>query len=469
MRTYKKKFIQQKIDKGIKLAVETKNAIIWSIDEDARKANVRIQRSNTTISAFFPTAWYSKPEWCKIGSPVRILFRGGDRGKVELLGPGIVIPYPQTGQVWPDAPARPDQLLNGCSILPVKPKKGRVIITVGTLVINNATVAVPAITMADGADYFMGDGGLMGDVAAVMPVGLALNLNDLDGRKEPHTSYRINVFHVDDAGSVGLDTGWEFMAAFHAWASSGQGVEYGPDDFGSEDAIQKLLIPGTIRPGADIDDCPIVQYSRIDFTDFVFPASLQPAIPEDTFWIGEVVSWEYYGDGLVTAGVTGPTIDTPNINFQWFEIDTPHQVYSRRPATIDIRNVGQVLEMDWGADPLEISFLVRNNVGMPLIIGGNESIRASIVSGNGEIKASDGCDSFPSIFSEDPVSINPFNNYDLESDLCRPNSNWFKLTYKRDNEETDVSPFIKLVYENESSVVLTVGIVLYDDAGDPMR
>ncbi|GAG02631.1 unnamed protein product, partial [marine sediment metagenome] len=252
--------------------------------------------------------------------------------------------------------------------------------------------------------------------------------------------------------------------AHHAWAATGRGIAYGPDDFGSAATKQFLFIPDSVRPGAEITDCPWVKYMRVAFTDYIFSESLRPAVPENNFWIGEVVSWEYNGN-------TGPIIDTPNINFQWFKIDTRHQVYSRRPSSIYFQDVDQVLEMDWGVGPLEIYFDVLNNVGGKLILGkGPEIIIATITGGNGEISPGEGCGYFPRIYSEDSVNLGAFNNFDapVEGSICRPSANLWKLLYKRDNEVTDVSPTIRLVFENESAVTLDFGIILYDVGGNPM-
>jgi hypothetical protein len=125
--------------------------------------------------------------------------------------------------------------------------------------------------------------------------------------------------------------------------------------------------------------------------------------------------------------------------------------------------------MDWGADPLEISFLIYNNIGTEFQILKRPSITASIVRGNGEIKAGLGCGSSLASYTTDPIEINAFNNYEDEPpDLCKPMSNLWKLLYKRDNEVTDESPIIHLVYGDEPSITLDFGIILYDAGGDPM-
>lgn len=156
-------------------SIETKNAIIWSINTTARTCGVRMQGSSNTLTARFPPSWSVLPSWVQSGNPVQIHYKSGLRYDLELTGPGQIIPTPTTGNFSPSAAASdlPDGILSGCAIseIPLEPQMG-VLIQTGAVRINGSTIDIDAIKM-DSTYYKMDMGGKFNDVAAAIQINTA--------------------------------------------------------------------------------------------------------------------------------------------------------------------------------------------------------------------------------------------------------------------------------------------------------
>ena len=97
-----KRIIRSRMNRRVHDASESRDGIIWSVDFDKHIAYVKIQGSDTLISAHFPQNWSSIPYWLKPNMAVRIGHRGGLRGNIEVLGEGKAIPTPMKGNLFPD-------------------------------------------------------------------------------------------------------------------------------------------------------------------------------------------------------------------------------------------------------------------------------------------------------------------------------------------------------------------------------
>jgi len=133
MRLYGKKFARRFVNKKLKTTSETRDAILWAIDWTNRFCSVKIQGSDELITAHFPQNEAMKPEWLKLGNAVRVIHRGGVRGRVEVVGHGQAIPTPQAGSgSHPAIPGAGDMIVSGLQITATDPPSMSVNISSGT-------------------------------------------------------------------------------------------------------------------------------------------------------------------------------------------------------------------------------------------------------------------------------------------------------------------------------------------------
>lgn len=96
-----RRFLKGYVDNRVYERIESREGIIWSIDEDKQVCYVKIQNSDTSIVAHFPRNWKTIPYWLKPRMAVRIGHLSGNRGYIEVLGEGRAIPEPTAGEVMP--------------------------------------------------------------------------------------------------------------------------------------------------------------------------------------------------------------------------------------------------------------------------------------------------------------------------------------------------------------------------------
>lgn len=137
MRFNSRKFVKSAIKKQAKGFVESRDAIVWSVDEPNRICNVRIQGSNKNIVAKFPQNIKQVPSWLCKGNSVQVAHRGGIRGYAYIVGQGTTIPTPMSGQHLPDEDDLEDVVLTGGQTQPTDTASMGVIISSGTYRINN--------------------------------------------------------------------------------------------------------------------------------------------------------------------------------------------------------------------------------------------------------------------------------------------------------------------------------------------
>jgi hypothetical protein len=172
MRANNKKFLGNRTEKRISRHKESKDCIIWEVYPQNRVARVRIQGSSKDIMAKYPQSWEETPPWLKKGNVARIVFTGGVRGRVELIGTGHLRPTPYDGSsAVPETGASDDGVLSGGSVypIPLNPRMA-VIVKTGTYQINGTSYALGPMTMGVGDTVYMGDGIVMGETAAVINI-----------------------------------------------------------------------------------------------------------------------------------------------------------------------------------------------------------------------------------------------------------------------------------------------------------
>lgn len=98
----------------------TFNAQIYDIP-DATYCRVLIQGATKPIVAYFSRNFRLRPEGLVIGNAVLCQFKTGNRGYIEVLGQGTVIPTPVPGAPTPVMPTAQDAILTGCQVLAIPP------------------------------------------------------------------------------------------------------------------------------------------------------------------------------------------------------------------------------------------------------------------------------------------------------------------------------------------------------------
>lgn len=151
MRTYGKRFLKSGMQRIADAKSETRDAAVIDIDLVNSCCRVKIQGSDEYIIAQFPSMARHAPEWLRPGCAARICHRGGVRGRVEVAGPGQIVP---TGNNLkpPQEIVSEDCILSGCEIsLPTVRRnifgagKGVVWIMRGTYRVNGSVRQVKAV------------------------------------------------------------------------------------------------------------------------------------------------------------------------------------------------------------------------------------------------------------------------------------------------------------------------------------
>lgn len=172
MRFYGGKFAKEAMDKSSRSFIESRDALIWEVQESDKTCKVRIQGSNQDVIVKFPQNQATIPAWLRKGNSVRIAHRSGVRGYLYIIGQGTTIPSPISGDPFPDPGPLPDAILTGCQITETDPPIMGVLISSGTFRINeveyNLSVAdnwimyddTPPVLMYDDTPVIMYDGSI---------------------------------------------------------------------------------------------------------------------------------------------------------------------------------------------------------------------------------------------------------------------------------------------------------------------
>lgn len=166
MKLYGKKFANKYVKKRVDKKTETKDGILWSIDEENYRCSVAIEGGSELVVCHYPRNWKDKPYWLKIGNAVRILHRAGIRGYVEVIGEGRAI---RSG-ARPQASTAVDIIVTGGVLSATTPSSYALNVTSGTVRINGSIYAFAAedqigsLLMEDPANAIMGSNNqLMGE------------------------------------------------------------------------------------------------------------------------------------------------------------------------------------------------------------------------------------------------------------------------------------------------------------------
>lgn len=169
MRLYGSRYLKRHSDRRVQLRMESRDAVLWSVDTTTNTARVKIQGSAEEIVAHFPRNWSSRPYWLKEGNAVRVIHKGGIRGYIEIVGEGRAIPTPVDGSsALPIPAALPDGIVTGLEVTATSPETMSVNINSGTYRIDGTIyyldpedAGFTAIVMNDPAPMTMGSAEVM--------------------------------------------------------------------------------------------------------------------------------------------------------------------------------------------------------------------------------------------------------------------------------------------------------------------
>jgi hypothetical protein len=203
MRLYGKKFIHKFVKQQINQKKTTADAILWQVDTIRKKAIVKIQGTNENVIAHFPRNWKEYPYWLKPRNAVRIIWREGHRGYIEIAGEGRAIPTPVEGPTFPEVSAPGDHWITGGLLLPSSPESLNLIATGGTYVIDGETYFYNPELQVGGTQIIMDDPAhmIMGSGNYTMSMGTGQYTVTID-EAPPCYRYRYDAFVVGTDGVI---------------------------------------------------------------------------------------------------------------------------------------------------------------------------------------------------------------------------------------------------------------------------
>ncbi len=155
MKLYGKRFFRNELDARISDRKESRDAICWDVDPANRYCRVRVAGSTALVRAWYPVNFFTTPNWLKPGVAVRVAHVGGNKSRIEVVGPGLVLPAP----TLPTIATGPDSVLSGMYLTPAGMSLQ---ISAGTFRVSGVTYTfAPTGTAMDAPNWHMGDGGDM--------------------------------------------------------------------------------------------------------------------------------------------------------------------------------------------------------------------------------------------------------------------------------------------------------------------
>jgi hypothetical protein len=111
-----RKFLKDRMRHAADATPRPFNAQIYDVPS-REYCRVIVQGSTNLIVARFPRNCRMRPQEMKTGNAVLCQFKLGNRGQIEVIGPGTVIPTHIAGTPAIVIPTGPDAILTGCQVL----------------------------------------------------------------------------------------------------------------------------------------------------------------------------------------------------------------------------------------------------------------------------------------------------------------------------------------------------------------
>lgn len=215
VRLYGKRFFAQRMEGRIEGRKESRDAVCWSVNADQRYAIVHVPGSAANVRAWFPQGVDQVPVWLKVGAPVRVAHVGGEKSRIELAGPGLVLPAPVSGSMIPTIAAGADSVLTGMRMTATTTPSMSVMIESGTY-----RIGTQIYSYSPGG-ALLGDGMLLG---SGVPMGGGASVHAVDpiaGNPTEGQWFRYDAFVIGADRAVDYVKGAEW--AYTGTPSSGVG------------------------------------------------------------------------------------------------------------------------------------------------------------------------------------------------------------------------------------------------------
>lgn len=113
-----RKFIRDRMNRSANATPRPFNAQVYDVPS-AEYCRVLIQGSVNPVVAWFNRNICHRPDAIKIGNAVLCQYKLGNRGQIEVIGHGTVIPTYMSGQPEPTIPDPADTIITGLQVLAI--------------------------------------------------------------------------------------------------------------------------------------------------------------------------------------------------------------------------------------------------------------------------------------------------------------------------------------------------------------
>jgi hypothetical protein len=203
LRLYGGRILKTKTQRQITQSQELRDAVVIDVSPDDKYCRVKIQGSSTHIKAWYPENWESTPFYLKPGNAVRITHPGGNKGRIEVAGCGILLPTTTANQpIVPTPDVLVDQVIDGCTLTATVPASMNAFILTGSYRINEVIYYQSGILM-DREDIVMDRFDLLMDEGA----------ESIAFDAASSTTYRYDSVVVGEDGLIHVVKGSTFLAS----------------------------------------------------------------------------------------------------------------------------------------------------------------------------------------------------------------------------------------------------------------
>lgn len=115
-----RKFVRDKMKREAYRTPRPFNAQIYDVPS-SEYCRVLVQGSPNLVIAWFSRNMHHRPSELKVGNAVLCQYKLGNRGQIEVIGNGTVVPTPSAGSPVVVIPTPPNAILNGCQVLAIPP------------------------------------------------------------------------------------------------------------------------------------------------------------------------------------------------------------------------------------------------------------------------------------------------------------------------------------------------------------
>lgn len=148
MRLYSGRIINSALQKQSALSREMYNGVLEEVDYTYGFAWVRIQGTDTRVKAYFPQNLDETPRYMRYGNAVLITHPGGNRGRIEIIGEGLLQPTSIYNiPVTPVTPTYLNAILTGCVVTGSIPESMYTRVSTGTYRINSVIYTISPFSM----------------------------------------------------------------------------------------------------------------------------------------------------------------------------------------------------------------------------------------------------------------------------------------------------------------------------------